>query len=231
MDTNRKIAIIVGVLFITGTVAGILSLLVSQPILGGPDYLSQVSAHANQLILGAFLILIMGFALALVPIVLFPVLRKQNETLAVGYVVFRGAIETVVYIASAVSWLVLIPLSRNYVNVGAGDATILQALGDMSMMTQDTLSQMLTIVFSLGAVMLYVLLYQSKLIPRWLSIWGLIAILLHFATAFILVFGFLDPQSPLLFLINFPIFLQEMVMAVWLIVKGFSPSALAEESA
>jgi hypothetical protein len=90
---------------------------------------------------------------------------------------------------------------------------------------------MLIIVFSLGALILYSVLYQSRLIPRWLSVWGLIAILMHFSTAFILTFGLLDEDAASLWLLNFPIFLQEMVMAVWLIAKGFNSSAVASGAA
>jgi len=79
----------------------------------------------------------------------------------------------------------------------------------------------------LGALILYYLLYQSRLIPRWISIWGFIAILLHLATGILLVFGWAAEDSQLVPVMNLPIFFQEMVMAVWLIVKGFDPFVLA----
>ncbi len=103
MNTNRKTAIIVGVLYIIGTVAGILSVVFSTPILNGPDFLSKVSGNENQFIIAALFVLLMGLALALVPVMLFPILKKQNEALALGYVVFRGALETVTYIALVIS--------------------------------------------------------------------------------------------------------------------------------
>jgi hypothetical protein len=90
MTTHRKTAIIVGTLFIIGTVAGILSVVVTTPLLDDPDYLIKVAAHANQLIIGALLVLTMGLALAVIPVVLFPIVRIHNEPLALGYVVFRG---------------------------------------------------------------------------------------------------------------------------------------------
>src|SRR5574341_1556222 len=99
MNTNRKTATIVGVLYIIGTVAGILSVVFTGPILNDPDYLIKVSANENQILIGALFVLTMGFALALVPVMLFPIFKKYNEALALGYVVFRGALETVTYIA------------------------------------------------------------------------------------------------------------------------------------
>src|SRR5258707_15707851 len=90
MISNRKTAIIVGVLFIIGTVAGVLSVLFTGPILDDPDYLTKVSSNQNQIIVGALLVLIMGFALAMVPVMMFPIFRKYNEPLAVG-LLFSGA--------------------------------------------------------------------------------------------------------------------------------------------
>jgi hypothetical protein len=90
MDTNRKTAIIVGVLYIIGTVTGILSVVFYGPILNDPDYLIKASAHENQIVIGAFFWLTMGLALAMVPAMMFPIFKKYNEALAIGYVIFRG---------------------------------------------------------------------------------------------------------------------------------------------
>ena len=118
MNSINKTARIVGVLYIIGTIAGILSLVLTGPILGDSDYLAKVSANEIQIIAGALFVLIMGFALAMVPVMMFPILKKYNEALALGYVVFRGALETVMYIVLAISWLFLIPVSQEYVKAG-----------------------------------------------------------------------------------------------------------------
>jgi hypothetical protein len=225
MNTYRKTAIIVGVLFIIGTVAGALSL----PFLGGfiddPDYLINVSANANQVIIGVLLILIMGFALAMVPVMLFPIFKKHNEALALGSVVFRGALEAVTYIAIVIGWLLLLTVSQEYVKAGAPDASYFQTLGTLLLEADVWSNQILRIVFSLGALMIYYLFYQSKLIPRWLSVWGLIGAILYLAVPLLRMFG-----SELGILMA-PLGVQEMVFALWLIVKGFNSSAIASESA
>jgi len=232
MNTYRKTAIIVGVLYIIGTVAGVLSVVVTGPILGDSDYLDKVAANANQLTIGALLVLLMALALAMVPVMLFPIFRKINEVLAVGYVLFRGALETVTYIVMLISWLLLVALGQEYITGGAPDAAYFQTMGALLRDGHDAIGTILIIVFSLGALMLYYLLYQSKLIPRWISVWGFIAILMHFSTAFLILFRLVSPGMSLtLFVINFPILIQEMVMAVWLIVKGFNPSAIASGAA
>ena len=111
MSADRKAAIWIGVLYIIGTVALVLSLVVTDGVLAGPAYLAQVAAQPNQVVIGALLVLLAGFALVMVPVVFWPVGRRYNETLAMGYVVFRGGLETVVYIVGALGWLLLIPLS------------------------------------------------------------------------------------------------------------------------
>jgi hypothetical protein len=231
MNTYRKTAIIVGVLYIIGTVAGVLSVVVTGPILGDSDYLDKVAANANQLTTGALLVLLMALALAMVPVMLIPIFRKINEVLAVGYVLFRGALETVTYIVMLISWLLLVALGQEYLIGGALGAAYFQTMGGLLLDAHDAIGTILIIVFSLGALMLYYLLYQSKLIPRWISGWGFVAILLHLATGFLIMFRLQVPFSTINLVLNLPIGLQEMVMAVWLIFKGFNPSAVASLSA
>ena len=231
MNTHRATAIIVGVLYIIGTVAGILSVVLSTPILDGPDLLIKVAANETQFVIAALFVLLMGLALAMVPVMLFPIFRKINEVLAVGYVVFRGALETVTSIAVVITWLFLSIVGREYVAAGAPDASYFQALGSLLKEGNDSLAPIMGIVFSLGALMLYYLLYQAKLIPRWISGWGVFAILLHLASSFLIMFHLQRAFSTSNLVMNSQIFLQEMVMAVWLIVKGFNQSALASLSA
>ena len=111
MSADRKAAVWIGVLYIIGTVGLVLSVVVTNAVLSGPAYLAQVAAQPNQVAIGALLVLVAGFALAMVPVVFWPIGKRYNETLAMGYVVFRGAIETVIYIVAALGWLLLIALS------------------------------------------------------------------------------------------------------------------------
>ncbi len=225
MKTYRITAIIVGVLYIIGTVAGMLSVVFTQPVIDAQDYLAVVSANANNVTIGALLILSMGLALAMIPIVLFPLLKKFSEVLAIGYVVFRGALETATYLGMVVCWLLLVSSSEKYAGTASGIS--FQNLGSLLLQVSDAIRLALIIVFGLGAVILYCAFYQSNLIPRWLSIWGLIAIVMHLSTSFLDMFGLMDASmSGSTFLLNLPILLQEMVMAVWLIVKGFKASAI-----
>lgn len=226
MNNYRKNAIVTGVLYIIGTVAGILSLVFINPLLNSPDLLTAVSADGSQLILGALLILVMALALAMVPVVMFPVLRRHNEVLALGYVVFRGALETFFYFAMVISSLFLLILSQ----VAVTDSSALQTVAT-ELLELEMLGSLLTIVFILGALMFYTVLYQSKLVPRWLSGWGLIAALLYLAAGFLVLFGTIEPMSTTDSLLQMPLGIQEMALALWLIVKGFNSSAMVADPA
>jgi hypothetical protein len=224
MHPHRKAAIIIGILYIIGTVAGILSVVVSAPVLDAPDYLARIAADGSPHTIGALLVLTMGLALALVPVVLYPIARRHSEALALGYVVFRGALESVAYVVIVISWLALVAVGRSY-GQGAADASAAQAMGDVLLAARDGAGNVLPIVFGLGALMLYTLLYQSRLVPRWLSAWGVVAIIMHLATVYFVLFTAAGPMSPAMLVLHFPIFVQEMVMAAWLIIRGFSASA------
>jgi hypothetical protein len=158
------------------------------------------------------------------PVMMFPILRKHNEALALGYVVFRGGLEAVTYLAIATSWLLLLPLSQIYAQAGALDASNFQSLGNLLLQAKE-IGFVLTIVFCLGALIFNYLLYQTELVPRWLSGWGLIAIVPYLAAGLLAMFGIINALSPIYAIMNLPLALQEMVLAVWLIVRGFNSSA------
>jgi len=224
-NTNRRTATIVGVLFIIGTVAGVLSKVVTWGLLDAPDYLNMVASNASRAMLGALLVLVMGLALAMVPAMMFPILKRQNEALAIGYVIFRGALETLTYIAVALCWLLLVVVARQYADSGAAVASQFGSLGILLVKAKDVpILAVQDIVFSLGALMFYYLLYQARLIPRWLSGWGIVAVVGYLAAGLIAVFG------THLVILLMPLALQEMVMAIWLVAKGFSPGTIAFES-
>jgi hypothetical protein len=222
--TNRSTSTIVGVLFIIGTASGVLSAVLTGSILGDPDYLVQVAANETQMITGAFFVLLMGLSLAMVPVMMFPIFKKQNEALALGAVVFRGPLEAATYILMVVSWLLLIVVSQEFANVDAQVASQFQALGAILLKANEMINPVLEIVFSLGALMFYTLFYQSRLIPRWLSGWGLIGAVVYLVTGIMAMFG--TDMGFLLALLG----LQEMVMALWLIFKGFNQFANAAEN-
>ena len=182
MNTSRKIAIIVGVLFITATVASILGYFVLlEPILDAPDYLVNVSANENQVLIGMLIQLMWALAVVGIPVMLFPILKKHNESMALGFFSFRF-IEAVSTIVVIICQLSLLTLSKEFVIAGAPDASYYQILGTLLLAVRDWAFLIGSgLFFSLSALILNYIFYQSKLIPRWLSGWGLVGATLSFA--------------------------------------------------
>jgi hypothetical protein len=222
MNTYKKTAVLVGLFFIIGTVSGVLSVIFLGSFLEDPEYLANIALNNISIISGVLCILTMGFSLTMVPILLYPIFKSYNAVLAMGAVVFRGALEAVVYMAQAVLWLLLLTVSQEFRSLGSTEITIFQHLGDILLQADVWLAHVLSIVFSLGALMIYWVFYRMKLIPNWLSIWGLIGGLLYFVSPITGLFG-LD-----LGFLMLPLAVQEMVLALWLIIKGFNPNAIAK---
>lgn len=232
MNTNRRTAIVAGVLFIIATAASVLGSGLTGSIVGAPDYLVQIAANKNTVVLGALLTFVAAAGSAGIAISLYPVLRKHNEGLAMGAVGFR-LVEAVFYIVGALGLLALLSLGQEYASAGSQAAPTLQVVGALLLAVRSWAGFVFGVIsFCVGAAMYYYVLYRSRLIPRWLSAWGLAGIALVFSMALLIAFGE-RPSGPSgsLALLAVPIALQEMVLAVWLIAKGFNPSAIATLSA
>ena len=229
-NSDKKTAITVGVLYIIATVAGILSIVLLGPLLADPDYLTNFAANANQIVTGALVDLIGAGAFVALAVIIFPILKRFSGRTALGYVVARS-IEAVPFIIANISLLALLTLSQEYVQATAPDVSNFLPIGAGLLATYDWAQLLGPRIFaSLAALPFYYLLYQSRLVPRWMSVWGLAAAPLYLASGLLAMYGIVDPFSPILVLLFLPAALLEMVLAVWLIVKGFNSSASASLS-
>jgi len=235
MDEYRKTGIIVGILFISATVSSILSGFFLGSILEDPNYLISFSAHGNQIIIAVLFVLISAISAVATSFILFPILRRYIESLAIGYVVLR-TIENVFYIASALILLVMLTVSQKYV-AGAVDASFYTNIGTLLLALQSWAILIgCLIFFGLGSMTLNYVLYQTKLVPRWLSAWGFIGAALAIIYALLGIFGVgmgFNFGNDILFMLaspfailGVPIHVQEMVFAVWIIVKGFNSESI-----
>ena len=225
MISHKKTASIVGLLFLAGTVTA-LPMSFTESILNAPNYLTSIAANSTQVLIGALLDFLAAVFSGSIAISLYPVLKKQNEALALGAVGFR-LMEAIFYIVNIIGILSLVTLSQDFVRAGAPDASAYHIVGTFIQAARTYASFVFGVgAFSLGALMYYVVFYHSRLIPRWLSGWGLLAATLSGASAFLVMFG-LKPLSPFFTVLLLPIFFQEIVLEGWLIFKGFNPSAIA----
>jgi hypothetical protein len=228
MDQNRKIAVAAGILFIVATAASLAGDAVLGSALEGPEFLSAMSMAGNRVLVSALLSFVAACGSAAIAMALYPVVRKFGEGWAVASVGFR-LMEGVFYAIGTLGLLSLFALSRQAAGVGGQADAYAQALGQLLLAAKELAGFVLGVMaFCIGAGSYYYVFYRSNLIPRWLSAWGLLSLVLLFSAVMITLFDG-EPYSVsggLVFLAA-PIALQEMVLAVWLIVKGFNPSVLA----
>ncbi len=231
MNTYRKNAVMAGALYTLGTVCGIVGGVIGGEVLvslisGTPqaevDMLSRVAAHSSQISGGAFFTLMMGTSLMAMTIFLYPMFRKDSEELALGMVLFRGALEGTSYFISALGFLIMVALGNEYVAAGANSAA-LQSMGNVLYQFLDLKDPLGTIVFLMGATCLYLSFYRTRLIPRWLTVWGFIGVVLNLANALLHFFHVNIGLGPSL---EIPLAIQELVMGGWLIIKGFNREAI-----
>lgn len=224
MDSNRKTAIITGVLFLSVLVSSMLSGTFSKSM-DDPDYLIAVSADELQVLTGVLFMVTLSASVVAIPIVIFPVLKRHNEHLALGYVgarIFEGFFDVVVY---GIAPLLLLTLSIEFVEAGTPVDSYFQTSGALLLALRDWASILENFPYGLGALILNFVLYRSELVPRWLSVWGLIGAILLIVMGLLRVFNY-----PVIFL-AVPIILNELALAILLIVKGFNSSAIVSESA
>ena len=158
------------------------------------DPLAYAAEHSGAVATGALLVLVMGLSLAFVPVVLFPVLRRVDEVLATGYLIIRGAVETATYVIVAIAWLLLVPLAET-MSAGPGTASPAGVRLGTLVIDSDGASAMLSLVFCLGAALFYVLLYRSRIVPRWITLWGLVGIPLYVAAYLLAMYGVIGINS------------------------------------
>jgi hypothetical protein len=229
--TYRKAAAVVGVLFILGTVPALLSAPLAFNTVSAKDPLTAISTNEGQMIVFTAVKFIMGIACAGIGLALYPILKEYNEGLAFGAAGFR-VIEGAMDVVGAVLYVVLLALSREFVKAGAPASSYFQTAGALINAGSDWLRDAaMLLTFGIGALMYYVVFYQHRLVPRWLSVWGLVAITLTIISALLVMFHLLPPFGTIQVLLNMPILPQELVLAVWLIVRGFNPPAGASLSA
>ena len=213
----------IGWLFVVATVAGVASVGLLAPILGEQDQLAAVQSNQGALILGEMLIFVMLTAMAGTAVLLYPILNRHSETLAMGYVVARTLEVAMLAIGLLASFL-LLPLSWGVAAAQGVELASAEVVAETLAAASDWSGYLgAQMIFSLSALVLNLAFLRNGLIPRWLALWGLIGVPLMFASGLLVMFESLSDNATTLNLLVVPLAVQEMVMAGWLSVKGFQP--------
>jgi hypothetical protein len=226
MNTYRTTATIVGLVFLAGMVIGVGGNILNLSILDAPDPLANVSANSMLVAVAAFAWLLTVVGDAAHGVLMFPIMKQQHsERIAIGYLAAR--IVDAVFIAVMVLFILLqIPLASEYVKAGGSDTSYLQALSTMFVAVNLYAYHIAMFTLGIAGSMLCYVFYKAKLVPRLVAVWGLIGYAIIFFGSALEVLGF-----NLLSIHAIPGGLWELFIGVWLIVKGFNPSAFASESA
>ena len=224
-DRFRSAAVTTGVLFIVATAASVAGSALSDPALDRTNYLASLSADANRVDAGLLLQLIAAGASVGIALAMYPVLTDVGPR-AFARVSSVPNDRGLLYIVAVVSALSLLSVAQRFLSADAAQRASLQVVGDSLLDVRDQANLAAVMAFSVGALMYYYLLYHSQLVPRWLSGWGILAIVLTLVACLLALFGHHRVTTYMLLVL--PIAVQEIVLAVWLIAKGFaSPGHLA----
>lgn len=225
MSIHRKEAAIVGILFIMSSLTGVLSVMAYGDFLQQADFLTAFTENENQIILGTFLELMCAGAFVGVAIFMFPVLTRFSRPVAVGYVVGRS-FEAVPFVISIISTLSMMSLSQEYLQSGLTDPSLYLAIGAVPRAIRHWANIYGPLLFcGIAALPFYYLLWRRRLIPLVISVWGFFATFLYLAAALIAFWGITSADSSLPVVLIVPFAVNEMVLAVYLIVRGFKSSA------
>jgi hypothetical protein len=206
------------------------SIILIESILSDPDYLVTVSENIIPLIIGVLIALIDCVAFVGIAVLMFPILKKHNEPVALGYIGTRIA-ELVIILVYLIPPLLLITLSQEYVKAGASDASNFQTLGAVLQAERYWVFRLIYILNGVASLTFCYLLYKSKLVPRFLSVWGLIGGAVILIGTSVDMFGLIDVNQGAGMIVVLPLGLFELILPIWLFVKGFNSSAIASESA
>ncbi len=217
MSSNRKAALAAGIMLILADVAGVASQGVLGSLLDGTGFAANVAASTNRVALAAFLVATMGLACGGVGFALYPLLRPINSALAVSVAGMRLA-EAVIFLMCGTVLASIATLSQDALAAGTIDSAAMnEAAGTLKAM-YGIGGAFAALPFGIAAFLYYAAFWQTRMVPRWLSGWGLAAIVLYVLASSYALLTVTDVNGYSLWLMPFAV--QELVFAIWLVGKG-----------
>ncbi len=224
MDSLRKTALIGGGLYLLTFVSSIPAVFLLAPVLDNPDYIIG-SGSDTQVLLGCFLDLINAFACVGTAVALYPVVKRQNGSAALGFVTSR-VMEAAIIVIGVVSLLTVVTLRQDLAGTAGADAASLVTTGQSLVATRDwTFLLGPDLMAGINALLLGSLMYRSRLVPRVIPLMGLIGGPLLIAASIAIFFG----ASSMALIVAVPVILWEFSLGVYLVIKGFRPCAVTAE--
>jgi hypothetical protein len=229
MTAQRKTGIIAGTCYLVTHVTSIAALVCYGPVINDPGYVTRAGS-VTRVLAGGWLEVVLALAIVGTAVTLFPVVRRYNEGLAIGYVGLR-TIEAAIIAAGTVSLLAVVSLRQHYAG-SPGTAGLGTVSAGLVMVHNWTFLLGPDFVCAADTLVLAGLMWRSRLIPRFIAGLGLAGGPALFASATCVLFGAFPQVSLPGAVAAVPVFAWELGLAVFLIGKGFKATAgLGSEAA
>ncbi|SHG62375.1 DUF4386 domain-containing protein [Pedobacter caeni] len=218
MESGKEIRI-AGVLILTGMCAGIFSV---APAIDSRDYITIASKNSNQVIFAAVFQFVMCLTYMGTAILLYPIIKKFSQSLSIGFLSFRIVAATLSIIGT-VLLLSILAVSQEHLQNPLRTSSAPELLGNVLKTSRDYINHVfMVLVLCTGNYLCYSLLYSAKLIPQWLSVWGMTSAFLSVSASILVLFRQVDIITYEYLALNVPTAIHELVFGLWLTVKGFN---------
>lgn len=218
MESAKRYTKWAGLFIILSMIAGILSV---APSIDSPEYLSLAAENPGQVITAAIFQFIMALLYLGFALVLYPILKQFSRRLSLGFLGFRIVASTLV-IVGTILLISILSLSSEFVEQTPDFGQTLEAFGKLLKITRDSVNHsFMVFALSTANILFYLILIKAKLVPRWLSVWGILGAILSILASVLLLYQVLDVITTEYILLNMPTAITELVLGLWLIIKGF----------
>ena len=221
METNRRTAITFGLLLVAAIICGILN---SVPAIEAPDYLEKLGAIESKIFVAVFFQAAMAIIYVAIAVIMYPIVKMDSQNNALSYFAFR-IIGAAFLFVGIVTLLLLLALGRGFAQAGASNIANYAMIGALLRQARDWLNHIgMILPWSIGSIFLYLTFLRTKLVPRWLSIWGLVGTALTLVATLLYMLDQIQIVTTTYLALNVPTGLFEITLAIYLIVRGFRPT-------
>lgn len=224
MDKIKKTRL-AGLLIIIGMISGIFSV---APAIDSIDYLTEASQNSSEVILAAIFQFILSISYIGFAVLIYPIIKHFNRSLAIGFFSFR-IIAISVSVIGTILLLSTLTLSEYFVQNAPQETTYFSILGLVLKDTRDTINHIfMVLLLCSGNIILYILFISTSLMPRWIAIWGIGAAILSMFASGLILFNMMEIITPEYLSLNVPTALFELFLGGWLIFKGFNKNIIEQ---
>ncbi len=221
---RRSYSALIGALFVSAFFLYGIGYGLVASVTGAPAYLATIGAHQLTLTIGGFLMLLNSVAVVGLGVLFFPILAQHGQRTALAYLAARF-VEGIFLAGGVLALLMLLPLGELRADAGAASAGWAAGLGSLLTQANTMAYQIAMLSLGLASLFLCALLFRTRLIPRFLAVWGFAGYAIFMTGAIAEIFGL-----PIGVLLSVPGGLFELAVGLWLIFKGFEPAAYGQEA-